>query len=385
MDRQPQLWEKVLNAVNSGQQPASDDWQQLTPEEQELIESLRQQKMIADAATFLDGIAEDEAWTRLSGNIRKHQSTRVIRFMKYAAVFAGVIVLGASSLLLLKKDDAPQPVIAGKYITPAVNPKRAVLVLDDGRNIELDKTRDSKIQQGQVVVTNVDTTLLKYTATNAIKPAGYNTLVVPRGGQYKIELADGTQVWLNAETQLRYPAHFGGVTQREVFLEHGEAYFKVAPNAKLPFTVRADGTDVKVLGTEFNINTYTKNYVATLVNGSVSVNAGTASTTLRPDQQAIYTEGRIMKRDVDVEPYVAWIEGQLIFIESSLEDVMMDLGRQYDLTVEFASPELKERRFGGRLRKTQHIEDVLAVIGKVGNVQFSIKGKTIYVSSGILR
>jgi ferric-dicitrate binding protein FerR (iron transport regulator) len=138
--------------------------------------------------------------------------------------------------------------------------------------------------------------------------------------------------------------------------------------------------DIHVLGTEFNVNTYTKDYATTLVNGSVNVNAGGGATLLRPDQQAIYTGERLNKRDVDVEPYVAWREGQMIFVESSLEEVMTDLGRRYDYTIEFTSPPLKARTFGGRLRKTQHIEDVLAVIGKVGNVQFSIKGRTILVS-----
>jgi ferric-dicitrate binding protein FerR (iron transport regulator) len=226
--------------------------------------------------------------------------------------------------------------------------------------------------------------LLRYTtAAAATQPAGFNTLIVPRGGEYKIQLSDGTEVWLNAETQLRYPAHFGGVAQREVFLEAGEAYFKVAPNTRQPFVVKAGGMDIQVLGTEFNINTYTKAYATTLVNGSVKVSAGATETLLKSDQQAIYTGGGFTRKDVDVEPYVSWREGQLIFVEASLEEVMNSLGRQYDFKVEFMTPELKGRKFGGRLRKTQHIEDILAVIGKVGEVQFSIKGKTIYVGEAL--
>jgi len=382
MDKQPPLWEEVLRAVNSGQQPTEEQWHDLTHEEKELIETLRQQALTASAVAFADRIVEDEAWSTLSGNRRKSSPGRVLpmRLLRYAAVFAGVLMLGGGAVFLLRKNDTPQPVVAGKYITPPANHKRAMLVLDDGRRVELDKNPDSLIRQGQAQVVNVDTSLLKYTATKGtVQPAGFNTLIVPRGGEYKIQLSDGTEVWLNAETQLRYPAHFGGVTQREVFLEAGEAYFKVAPNAGQPFVVKAGGMDIQVLGTEFNINTYTKAYATTLVNGSVKVSAGAAGTLLKPDQQAVYASGGFTRKDVDVEPYVSWREGQLIFVETSLEEVMNSLSRQYDLKVEFTSPQLKERKFGGRLRRTQHIEDVLAVIGKVGEVQFSIKGKTIFV------
>ena len=361
-----------------------------------MIDILQKEKLTAHSIAFLDRIDENKAWRKLSDNIQSsdnirpsdnislHPAGRVLhmRFLRYAAVLAGILLLGAASLLLLKRSNLPQPVIAGKYITEPVDHKKALLVLDDGRRIELDKNPDSSIRQGQVEIRNTDTALLRYTAaTGAIQPAGFNTLVVPRGGEYKIELADGSEVWLNAETQLRYPAHFGGVTQRVVYLERGEAYFKVAPDAQRPFVVRAGGMDIHVLGTEFNVNTYTKNYATTLVNGAVRVNAGNAAMVLRPDQQALYTEGGLTATTVDVETYTAWKDGQMIFTESPLEEVMNTLGRQYDYTVEFTSPGLKERKFGGRLRRTQHIEDVLAIIGNVGNVEFSIRGKTIFVAN----
>jgi|GEM_PF-307914 len=398
MDKQPPLWEEVLKAVNSGQQPTSAQWQALTPDERELMATLTRETLTADAVAFLDHIAEDSAWQKLSGNIRQEALRRTVpqqeaprrtipmRSLRYAAVFAGALVLAASALLLLRKSDPPRPVIAGTYITPPANHKRATLVLDDGRSIELDKKPDSRIRQGQAEVVNVDTALLRYTAENgAVKPAGFNTLIIPRGGEYKVELADGSEVWLNAETQLRYPAHFGGVANRVVYLESGEAYFKVRPDARQPFVVVAGGMDIHVLGTEFNVNTYTRSLATTLVNGSVRLNAGAAVTMLRPDQQAVYDKGEFTRKEVDVETYIAWKDGQMIFAEATLEDVMTIIGRQYDFKVEFASAQLKDRQFGGRLRRSQHIEDVLAVIGKVGGVQFSIRGKTIFVDKALSR
>lgn len=382
---QPPLWEEVLRAVNSGQQPTEEQWQALTPDEQALIESLQKEKLTANSVEFLDRIDENKAWDKLTQQVTRTLPGRTIRmrFLKYAAIFAGVLVLGASAIFLVKvlrSAYSPATVIAGTYITTPVDPQRATLVLADGRRVELDKTPESRIRQGQAEITHADTALLRYTAgAGAITPAGFNTLTIPRGGKYKIELADGTEVWLNAETQLRYPAHFGGVTQREVFLESGEAYFKVRHDVKLPFIVRAGGMDIQVLGTEFNINTYTANYATTLVNGSVKLSAGAAVTMLQPGQQGLYAGGGFARRPVDVETYIAWKDGQMIYEEAALEEVMNNLGRQYDLTVEFTSPELKTLKFGGRLRRTQHIEDVLTVIEKAGNVGFSIRGRTIFV------
>ena len=386
MDKQPPLWEEVLRGLGKGQQPTDEQWRALSPDEQELIETLRQQGLTADATAFGDRIIENKAWSRLSANIQPVSRIAPLRWLRYAAVFAGVAVLGTAAFFLLKSSGTPQPVVAGVYITPPANPKRAMLVLDDGRRMELDKHPDSRIQQGQAEVVNVDTSLLKYTAAaGAVRAVGFNTLIVPRGGEYKVQLSDGTEVWLNAETQLRYPAHFGGMASREVFLEAGEAYFKVAQNAQQPFVVRTGEMDVQVLGTEFNINKYRKGLATTLVNGSVRVSAGEAGIQLQPDQQAVYSGGRFTKKDVDVEPYIAWRDGQMIFTEASLEEVMNSIGRQYDFSVEFTLPQLKESRFGGRLRKTQHIEDVLAVMEKVGNVQFSIRGKTIFVDKALSR
>lgn len=388
MNMQSPSWEKVLKAIHSGEQPTEEQWEKLTPEEKELIDLLQKERLTGNAVELLDSIDEDKAWMKLSETIQPQRlpgRTVRMRFLRYAAVLAGVLMLGAAALFFLKNDrkndELAQPVIAGKYITAPVNPKQAVLVLANGQSIELNKAPDSTIRQGQVEVINIDTAMLRYiAAADAIKPAAYNTLIVPRGGKYKIELADGTEVWLNAETKLRYPAHFGGVAKREVFLENGEAYFKVKRNTAMPFIVKAGGMDVQVLGTEFNVNTYTQKYATTLAHGSVQLNAGAASTKLEPGQQGVYINGRFTSRSVDVHTYTAWKDGLIIFEEAPLEEVMNSIGRQYDFTVEFTSPELKSRQFGGMLRRTEQIEDVLTIIEKVGYLKFSIRGKTILVS-----
>lgn len=384
---QPQPWEDVLRAINKGQQPAEELWQALTPDERELIDLLQKEKLTANAVELLGNIDEDKAWQKLSKGLELPMVERPIlrmRFLRYAAIVTGILLLGATGFLLLNKKDkqpVPRDVVSGTYITEPLNPKRATLVLDDGQSVDLNKHADSTFRQGQAAINNIDTALLRYTAAaEAIRPAGYNTLIIPRGGKYKIELADGTEVWLNAETRLRYPVHFGAVTKRLVYLEGGEAYFKVKPNAQLPFIVHTGTMEVRVLGTEFNVNTYSSNYATTLVHGSVQLSAGPVNSALLPGEQGIYTQGAFTRRVVDVETYIAWKNDQMIYEETSLEEVMNMLGRQYDYTINFTTPSLKDRKFGGRFKATEHIEDVLAAIGKAGNIKFSIQGKTIFVS-----
>lgn len=307
------------------------------------------------------------------------------KWMKYAAVFLGLMIIGAVAYLLLDNKNKPSSETAtAKYKTEPLDPRRATLVLADGERIELQENPDSKFQQGQTEITNVDTSLLKYVAQDGlVKPAGFNTLIIPRGGQYKLELADGTEVWLNAATKLRYPAHFGGVTRREVFLESGEAYFRVKKNTALPFIVNAKGMEVQVLGTEFNVNTFTNDYATTLVNGSVRLNATGMQTMLEPGMQGTLSNGKFTTNKVDTETYTAWKDGQIIFDEVSLGEATSNLSRLYDVDFEFSSPELKKKIVAGRLRKEAHIEDVLAIIEQPAYVKFSIKGKTILVSQAM--
>ncbi|AXY73115.1 DUF4974 domain-containing protein [Paraflavitalea soli] len=386
MNMQPPPWETVLRAIHSGQQPPAAAWQALTAEEQELLDLLQKEKLTAHALELLGNIDEEAAWRKVSEGLEKQRTQKRMvhmRFLRYAAIIVGILLMGATGYLLLKTDKQPVPrdVVSGTYITEPLNHKRATLVLDDGRRLDLHQQADSTIHQGQTAINNIDTSLLKYTAvTETLKPAGYNTLIIPRGGKYKIELADGTEVWLNAETILHYPVHFGGVASRKVVLEKGEAYFKVKPNAKLPFIVNAGEVDVRVLGTEFNVNTYTSVPTTTLVHGSVQLNGDAASSTLRPNEQAKYSNGAFVRKTVDTETYTAWRFGQMIYEEITLEEVMNMLGRQYDYTITFTDPALKGQKFGGRFKETEHIEDVLAAIGKAGDLKFSIRGKTIIVS-----
>ena len=179
----------------------------------------------------------------------------------------------------------------------------------------------------------------------------YNTIVVPRGGEYKLELADGTLVWLNSDSELRYPVKFAG-SQRDVWLK-GEGYFEVSKNPEKSFRVVVDDMIVKVLGTSFNINAY---------------------------QQGDFRHGKISVQEVDVTRFVSWIDGKFYFNDMTLENIMSQLQRWYDIEVFFVDEELKSYPFTGVIRRDFTAGQIFEIIEKTTRVKFNVRGKCVTVN-----
>ena len=205
-------------------------------------------------------------------------------------------------------------------------------------------------------------------------------LRIPRGGEYTLVLADSTVVHLNSETELRYPAHFGG-KERKVYLR-GEAYFDVMPNAEKPFIVETEGMDVRVYGTEFNVTAYEEENVRTvLVEGKVGVKTaeGSEEVQLHPGQMAEREGNGIVVQEVDTYNYTAWKDGKFVFEEENIERIMERLARWYNLNVFYANESVKNQLFNGVLTRFTEVEDILRVIEQTATVEFEIKGNTVIV------
>ena len=231
--------------------------------------------------------------------------------------------------------------------------KHIELKLADGSSIDL------SLKEGNIVMNDVqlknDQKSLDYTAAETTK-TGINTLSVPAGKDYKISLADGTEVWLNSTTTLEFPFVFNG-PNREIAID-GEAYLKVAPDADKPFIVHLPESSVKVLGTEFNVNTYDPGTEKiALVEGSVNLKAPTQEITIKPGYQAIYTgSGGWSQETFDAEKVLGWRKGVFYFYDASLEDICRALTRWYGVTVIIDDTTIKTRRFAGLVDKKQPIE-----------------------------
>lgn len=259
--------------------------------------------------------------------------------------------------------------------------RKAMLVLNDGKILSLDTSRMMVREMEGVSVHTSDQALVYVDSLQNTDVPLQNRLITPRGGEYTIMLADGTKVWVNAATEIRYPVKFSGV-ERRVHLE-GEAYFEVAKDADKPFVVEVYGMDVKVYGTKFNVNTRRMDQMhTTLVEGSVSVKPeGKTEVMLEPNQQAVFDKvtGQVTIRDVDVMPYVAWQSGNYYFENKRLDEILDELSLWYDINVFFVNDEVRGESFSGYLPRYGEIEKLLGLIEKTSHVHFEIKGKAVVV------
>ncbi|WP_343745500.1 FecR domain-containing protein [Chitinophaga sp.] len=299
-----------------------------------------------------------------------------------AAVILAVLVASAA----LWRSRGPQPQLAGHpaaavhEVTPGSN--KAMLTLADGSTITLDSAGNGALaQQGNVQVVQVNNGQLAYQASgsHAAGAVQYNTLAIPRGGQFRVTLPDGTNVWINAASTLRYPTAFTS-TDRTVELT-GEAYFEVAKMPEKPFHVKVRNIDVQVLGTHFNVMAYTEetSMQTTLLEGAVKVHTAGAQTALRPGQQLRMEQtGRLSIVDnVNTDEIIAWKNGYFQFNHEKLPGVMRQIARWYDVDIAYEG-NIPDREFGGKISRNSSIEEVLRIL-ELSKVHFRIEKKKIIV------
>lgn len=297
------------------------------------------------------------------------------RFFRYAAAI--VLLLGAGTYFWTIHQHSSQ-LASGNKPADLIAPGRngAVLTLADGSNVVLDSMGNGVIANQQGVQVSLQNGQLAYGSTGSSPAAiDYNIVSTPKGRQFRLVLPDGSKVWLNAASAIKYPTAFTG-KERRVKLE-GEAYFEVAKNAAMPFKVSAgDATEVEVLGTSFNINSY-KNEDAirtTLLEGSVRLNAYRLSQTLKPGQQAAVTPATQQLEvipNADADKVMAWKNGLFNFEDASLQEVMRQLERWYDIEVVYTK-DIPAIRFGGEINKQNRLQDVLQILEK-SNVHFRLE------------
>lgn len=308
---------------------------------------------------------------------RKSRSSR-LRWMRIAALWMLPLMIGGMTWY------AWHTTTSEESMHIRINPvaSKAFIELADGRNVELTAKKDSLSELDGTLIRQ-DSGILLYTGKNNLSgKLIYNVLNVPRGGEYALNLSDGTKVWLNSDSRLRFPVQFVG-DKREVFL-CGEAYFEVAHNVAQPFVVHTSLGKVEVLGTEFNVQDYEdeQQVVTTLVNGKVMYIAGQGEDcVLSPGYQSIESRNgdALQVREVNLEEYVGWKDGLYTFYNYTLEEIMRTVERNYDVRVSFKEDALKTLRFSGDLKKYDEVEKFLRFIEMGGDVVFVVEGKTIRI------
>ncbi|OUN62314.1 MULTISPECIES: FecR family protein [unclassified Butyricimonas] len=302
---------------------------------------------------------------------------------KVSAVACGFLLLCGISLLFWEKQPSAVGDLNEAY--GIHEDRQVVLQLSGGRQVVLGGTDSLQLQEKDKSI-EVNNGLIAYHHGD-VKSDGpenlYNTLLVPKGGEFRVKLSDGTIVHLNADSELKYPLTFSR-KERRVYLK-GEAWFEVAKDQECPFYVTTDDIQVRVYGTEFNVNTHGVNEVQTvLVEGSIGIRSlhSTGEVRVLPGQLAEYSrkDQEIRLKEVDVRQYTAWREGFFYFNDETLEDIVDELARWYDMEVFFRSGNAKELHFSGFLKRYEDVRKILRTVTESTGVKFDVSGKTIVVN-----
>ena len=306
-----------------------------------------------------------------------------LHYLAWAVAAASIIiVVGLSIPIFWEQYQVNQDLLASSS-TIQHGTKGAKLILSNGKHVEIEnQSKEIKEKDGSLI--QLDSLIGLEYANSKVKPSKiiYNTLRVPRGNEFNLQLADGTRVWLNADSELRYPVQFSG-KERQVHLK-GEAYFKVSSNTNKAFVVNSYNQQVRVYGTEFCVNAYNHKEIKTvLVEGLVGLRANTNSKEfkLKPGELALANQetGNLDIRKVNVRPYIAWKDGDFVFENESLENIMLRLERWYNVKIFYMNEECKEYRFSGDMKRYADVRKLLFFIQKTSNAKFEINKNTIMV------
>lgn len=368
--------------LSAAEQEELDQWAAESPENKKLIAALLDddyRKSILDKWT---PEAAENSLQNVKGKMR--QLKRRVLWTRIAAAASVIMVLAAGLFLYISRHDTiphSTEIAAQNDVKPGKN--TATLTLADGSKVVLSDVSNGKLaEQAGVVISKTADGQVVYQA-KAIGSKGdvkYNTLSTAKGETYQIALPDGTKVWLNAATSLKFPSTFAFSANRNVELS-GEAYFEVAKDKKHPFVVRSAGQDVEVLGTHFNINSYADetNVKTTLLEGSVRVSSALRSKVLKPNQQSVLSSGNTIDvQPANLEETMAWKNGYFKFNDENLESVMRKLERWYDVEVIYDG-EFENEGFSGKISRSRNISKVLKILESTKTVHFKVEGRRITV------
>lgn len=323
---------------------------------------------------------------QIEGDIKILHQIHVRRWWRYSIAAAIAMFVASSVFIFFNHKRAvtlqtQTEIVLRHDIAPGGN--KAILTLSNGTSIALDSTKNGVISlQGNTKVVKQNNGLLSFNNMGSGKTTQtlYNTITTPRGGQYEVVLSDGTKVWLNAESSIHFPNEFTG-NLREVRVT-GEAYFEVTDNTQMPFKVLVNDMTVQVLGTHFNVMAYKDEPVAkiTLLNGAVKVTDGDKDVLLNPGEQAqVNLKGQLTKvENVDLQGTIAWKNNQFWFNDDSIQTVMRELSRWYNVNVIIKGN--IPQHFGGDISRNIYVSKVFQALQATSHLQYKIQDSTIIVS-----
>jgi transmembrane sensor len=359
-----------------------------TPEEKVLVESgflhdlKNNEDIISPEEVERAGLRMRSAITeRISANQRK---TRLFSYAQISVAASVLLIIGVG--LYFYQSSRPHKAIKQSQYTYVVKPgsNKAYLTLGNGKRIALDNSVNHKLakEPGTIISKSANGQLI-YTVDNVTgqqQDLTYNTVETPRGGQFQVNLPDGSKVWLNAASSIRFPTVFNS-NERKVELK-GEAYFEVAKNKEKPFRVSTVNQVVEVLGTHFNVNAYRDESFekTTLLEGSVRINKGTETVLLKPGQQSRLNKNTGIKvSEADSEEVIAWKNGMFQFNNADIKTIMRQIARWYDVDISYEANINTDVRFNGEIPRNAAIREILDMLD-FAEIKFKIQGNKIIIT-----
>ncbi len=371
------IWKNLHGVQLPEEQAEFEDWLKADVRNEQFFKTLKNNYDKEQDDVKVESV--EKAWSQLHSKLKQRKQRTLTKWLKVAAAVAIPLVLGVSVLYVANKMTTA-PVELSEDVSPGQS--KAFLELDNGQTIVLESTKRTVIQDDAGSVIGTDSLhILKYDINEEVEKVVYNTIRVPRGGEYQLELSDGTKVWLNSETTMKFPVNFIGQT-REVELE-GEALFEVTKNQEKPFMVHPDESTIKVLGTTFNVMCYPDDLEeeTTLVEGSVAIEADDDVVILEPGEQCQLAshDHKLRVRDVDTDIYTAWRNGVFVFDNQDLETILRKVSRWYDVEVTFENHEDKDIVFRGNLPRYSEWTELLKVFESSSDVDLVLEGRNLIV------
>ena len=391
MEINDHLYQSILESwsgkATPEQRPRVAKWRQASPGHEACYRELFHLYYQVNGAGKYDKIDAEAAKSQVMRQLsRKRKSARSRRMLFTWITSAAACLLVALTLLYTWSGEEKENMQL--EVAQVVGGQADVtLVLGNGQEVSLTRDSSFELKVGNVNVQQHSGDGLRYVgdkdSLSDNVPVEYNTIRVPRGGEYVLTLSDGTKVWLNSATDLRFPVRFTGKT-REVEII-GEGYFDVAKDARHPFIVRSGEMRLQVLGTSFNVKAYADETIkaVTLVTGKVQVKAGQEEEVLLPGWQSIWDERehQLDKCQVNVEPIISWRMGMFDFAEMPLEELVVQLSRWYDVDFFFVNQNIKKIRFTGAIKRSNSLKFMLDFLEMTSGVRYEIKGKTVCLYS----
>ena len=362
----------LKNEINDQENNELQAWLAESDANKSLLESFRDTQNIQVGLNSLNQVDVNAQWKNFQQLTQVKTKSLFRLWLPYAA--AVIVSFSFLGVYLYQRN---YHTISDQKIAYDVAPgdKKAILELSDGLIVHLDGRSIAQREAGNFDVKQG--TIYFDAKRKKLHENGVNSLRTPRAGEYQVVLPDGTKVWLNASSYLRFPENFDG-DERRVELK-GEAYFEVAHLPAKPFIVAFNDTEVKVFGTHFNINTYGKTSTTTLIEGSVSVTDGKGEKFLKPGQKAFVNAGEISIQQTEVYKSIAWKEGVFYFKEDQIKDVLDQIARWYDVQIAYEG-HVNAQSITGSIRRQATLNQVLEMLSTVTHAKFNLKDKIVTVN-----